>query len=193
MKDINGLYSKIGFQVKISTKSAKVLGTSLAFSLGMSNDHVMLLGWWKDPATAQYYRSVDPSTLLKVYRTLSLNPSYLESGNSVCAFPTQHQPQPVALRSPRNLSLSAGFTATSTTMYVGSSHTELDRTSEFFPSNISTSVRHFLLSTIYLQQNNNLLANDGLPLPPLNPDVMLNGKQDLCHEGSQTFIVKYSS
>ncbi len=193
MKDVNRLYSKIGFQVKITTKSAKVLGTSLAFSLGMSNDHVMLLGRWKDPATAQYYRSVDPSTLLKVYGTLSLNPSFLDSESSGGSISTQHPPQPVTQKSPRNLSPSAGSRTTSMTMYAGSSHQELNHTSDIFPSHFSSSVRHFLLSTIYLQKDNNPLANDGFPLPPINPEVLLNGEQNLCHEESHTFVVKYSN
>ena len=47
MRNVNNLYAKVGFNTKISSKSAKVLGTSLAFELGMSNDQVMLLGRWK--------------------------------------------------------------------------------------------------------------------------------------------------
>ena len=79
MRNVNNLYAKVGFNTKISSKSAKVLGTSLAFELGMSNDQVMLLGRWKNPATAQYYRSVDPSTLLDVFSKIVLNPTDLES------------------------------------------------------------------------------------------------------------------
>ena len=74
LRQINDLYKKVGFDSSITAKSAKVLGVSTAFFLGLSDDQIRILGRWKDISTSQYYRSVDHSTLLSIFSRLSLFP-----------------------------------------------------------------------------------------------------------------------
>ena len=87
MRQINILYKKLGFTETISSKSAKVLGVSTAFFLGMTDDEVRILGRWKDISTSQYYRSIDHTTLLNIFSKLHLSPETKhDSSHSVIKF-----------------------------------------------------------------------------------------------------------
>jgi len=87
MRQINILYKKLGFTEIISSKSAKVLGVSTAFFLGMTDDEVRILGRWKDISTSQYYRSIDHTTLLNIFSKLHLSPETKhDSSHSVIKF-----------------------------------------------------------------------------------------------------------
>ncbi len=87
MRQVNVLYQKLGFAQTITSKSAKVLGVTTAFFLGMTDDEVRILGRWKDISTSQYYRSIDHSTLLNIFSKLHLTPEKKhDSSHSVINF-----------------------------------------------------------------------------------------------------------
>lgn len=66
MKSVNDLYRSNGCEIKITSKSAKAAGVSIAFRKGLSNNDIMLMGRWRCPDTAQHYRDVDPFTLARI-------------------------------------------------------------------------------------------------------------------------------
>ena len=192
MHHVNFLYSKIGFLSKITSKSAKVLGTSLAFELGMSNDHVMLLGRWKNPATAQYYRSVNPATLLKVYGTVNLKPESLDFVHLVPSTLLQpralsHEETTLTSHGSRN---STG-SILSTTSSSGPILRQSAPLSEGSQSRESDLVRLFLLSTMLLALHEHRLNHNRYPLPQINPTVYLNGERDLVTEETQWFLFNF--
>ena len=82
LKDINGMYRYIGFNTKITCKSAKCLGVSLAYEAGLTSEEVRILGRWRCEDTARHYLNISDRKILTVARTLTLatmddNVSYL--------------------------------------------------------------------------------------------------------------------
>jgi hypothetical protein len=71
-RDINKLYEAVGYYIKTTGKSAKVLGVTLAYSLGLSDDEVRILGRWRSIHTAQHYRNVEPRKIIKISNRIRL-------------------------------------------------------------------------------------------------------------------------
>ena len=202
MRNVNNLYAKVGFNTKISSKSAKVLGTSLAFELGMSNDQVMLLGRWKNPATAQYYRSVDPSTLLDVFSKIVLNPTDLESlkvarkklvrkQRSLEYIAPSAQSYSVAASQPPALqSIPAAITS-----MIPSVYPQFQGQDQVPNSTISTSSNchlawQFLISAGFIYPGGAPVMQDGFPLPTEVPELQFSGEDDLTLEENNAFVIR---
>lgn len=82
LKDTNEIYRSVGYNTKITCKSAKCLGVSLAYEAGLSSEEVRILGRWRCENTARHYLNISDKKILKVARTLTLatmdnNVSYL--------------------------------------------------------------------------------------------------------------------
>lgn len=86
-RDINKLYAIIGYHTPTTGKSAKVLGVTLAFQLGLSNDEIRILGRWRSLSTAQHYRNVEPSKLLKLSTAISFETASQPGLTGSCFFP----------------------------------------------------------------------------------------------------------
>ncbi len=195
MKSINTIYSKVGFSLRITSKSAKVLGTSLAFELGMTDDQVMILGRWKNPATAQYYRSIDPSTLLKIFSTLVLNPSDLESARLANQRALRHRsPLPRSLDSleaVNHLALPGPNQSPDTSMipYVFPQQTATfqNQVQDSLMSDRYVSAWQFMITTGFYPA---VLAPDGFPIPREVPNVIYPPQDSYPVIEDSSFVVK---
>jgi hypothetical protein len=76
--DINSYYASAGYNQRVTGKSAKYLGVSTAFQMGLTNDQIRLLGRWRSVDTPQHYRNVDPGALRHISLKLAsaLKPSH---------------------------------------------------------------------------------------------------------------------
>lgn len=81
LRDINRMYSALGFSTKVGGKSAKVLGVSLAFSAGLTSEQVRILGRWASAETARHYYNVSNKTILDISSTLTLATMHLDCSN----------------------------------------------------------------------------------------------------------------
>lgn len=70
---INNIYRDLGFIHRISGKSAKYCGVSMAFKSGLTIDQIRLLGRWRSCDTPQYYRDIDPSLLSIISNTMNMS------------------------------------------------------------------------------------------------------------------------
>jgi hypothetical protein len=90
LSDINKMYAKCGYHINTTGKSAKVLGVTLAFELGLSNDEIRILGRWRSLSTAQHYRNVEPQKLLKLGTAISFE-TRSQGITTSCFFPATLQ------------------------------------------------------------------------------------------------------
>ncbi len=81
VNNIKMLAAKSGFRKKISGKSAKIGGTSAAYSNGLSETDIKEKGRWKSIESAQYYKRTTESYKLKLATAFSMQdqPWYLDS------------------------------------------------------------------------------------------------------------------
>ena len=164
MKDVNLIYSNLGLKHKITSKSAKSLGVSSAFRLGMSDDHIRVLGRWRSIATAQHYRAIDDTTLIEIFSKIMLKSSSTAVPRSLAALTDQ---------------ASNSITSRTTPSWSSAHSASLNRALIF----------QILLASGYLDPQGCPLNNDGYPLPQDVPEVRANGEDLLAIESSQTFIV----
>lgn len=92
--NIKSLAKSVGFEGKVSGKSAKIGGTSASFAVGLSDAEVRDKGRWRTLDTAQYYRRISDSHKLKLARSISIqtqpqekrNLNYHESRGTNCSY-----------------------------------------------------------------------------------------------------------
>jgi hypothetical protein len=164
MKDVNNLYQPLGLAYKITSKSAKSLGVSTAFKLGMSDDHIRVLGRWRSISTAQHYRAIDDSTLLNIFSRISLKPSSTAVPRSLAALTEQP---------------SATTTMSTTPSWLSTHSAALNR----------ALIYRILLSSGFLQPQDCPLNPDGYPAAQAVPEVRIDGEETLAIESSQSFII----
>ena len=164
MKDVNLIYSNLGLKHKITSKSAKSLGVSSAFRLGMSDDHIRVLGRLRSIATAQHYRAIDDTTLIEIFSKIMLKSSSTAVPRSLAALTDQ---------------ASNSITSRTTPSWSSAHSASLNRALIF----------QILLASGYLDPQGCPLNNEGYPLPQDVPEVRANGEELLAIESSQTFIV----
>lgn len=92
LRDVNALYAKVGYHIRTTGKSAKVLGVTLAYQLGLSDDEIRILGRWRSVATAQHYRNVEAGKILKLSGAITLN-----IHTPLVIAPSSFAPQPTEL------------------------------------------------------------------------------------------------
>ena len=164
MKDVNLIYSNLGLKYKITSKSAKSLGVSSAFRLGMSDDHIRVLGRWRSIATAQHYRAIDDTTLLEIFSKIMLKTSSSAVPRSLASLTNQ---------------VSNSSSSQTTPSWSTAHSASLNRALIF----------QVLLASGFLDPHNRPLNREGYPIPQDVPEVRANGEEFLAIESSQSFIV----
>lgn len=164
MKDVNLIYRNLGLDYNITSKSAKSLGVSTAFKLGMSDDHIRVLGRWRSISTAQHYRAIDDTTLLEIFSRIILKSSSTAVPRSLASLTDQ----------------SSSSIVSQTTPSWSSTHSA--------PLNRAL-IYHILLASGYPWPQGCPINSDGYPVPQEVPEVRTNGEDLLAIESSQSFIV----
>ncbi len=174
LRDVNKIYTNLGLDYKITTKSMKSLGVSTAFRIGMSDDHVRILGRWRSIVTAQHYREVDDSTLLKIFSRLLIK-SNLPESDEMKFKPTLPYPSQLAI----------SHSAIPAVQY----HPHLSWASAHSPALNRELIVHLLISAGYVYPTGAPLMSDGYPRPVDPPVVETLGEDQLALEDARSYIV----
>ena len=76
LNDLRNCATSVGYYGKISSKSAKISGTSASFNAGLTNSDVRDKGRWRSPDTALYYRQLSSGhrQMLSTSNTFLMDP-----------------------------------------------------------------------------------------------------------------------
>ncbi len=140
----------------------------------MSDDHVRILGRWRSIVTAQHYREVDDSTLLKIFSRLLIK-SNLPESDEMKFKPTLPYPSQLAI----------SHSAIPAVQY----HPHLSWASAHSPALNRELIVHLLISAGYVYPTGAPLMSDGYPRPVDPPVVETLGEDQLALEDARSYIV----
>lgn len=177
LKDVNIIYTKLGYPRRITGKSAKVLGVSLAFSAGLSEDDIRILGRWKSADTARHYRSISPEKLLSI--GASLTQATMPQGPGT--------PPNIGLDNPVQILSNAGDAkpqgdtiVINTAKKVATNVKAVTKPIEF--------IKLFKFKTGWIK--NPKLDDKGFPIPLVVPNTRVRGENELELLSSKTTVIK---
>lgn len=211
--DINSYYASAGYNQRVTGKSAKYLGVSTAFQMGLTNDQIRLLGRWRSVDTPQHYGNVDPGALRHISLKLAsaLNPSHTLDGTERSqvvreppeldreelpvrglSLPVQHQPM-VAVhhrevmreRSPIRRDVATQTTETQDFCSKCRCQLQTRNQDHHIPNLHHIHRQPQILSPLRLQQHRHEEVLTAFPVYPANALPYLPGESDLQIESTQ--------